>query len=109
MKITGRIEDLSDIKIKDKPDRNTGEVTKVATIRFLTTKPSQLIDVQISADLMGDGKTLAYLKQSIEKKIDLSLEFKEMAFAGEDNKFVGIKGFYLYESPAPDLTSAQKT
>jgi succinylarginine dihydrolase len=100
MKIEGRIPELSDIQIKPKiKNYQTSESVDVGVFRFLATSPSQILDVHVSEALVKDNKTIEALKASVDQRIILSIEYKELAFANAEGRHVEIKGFHLFEPP----------
>lgn len=100
MKIEGRIPDLTDIQIKPKiKNYQTGESVDVGVFRFLASSPSQILDVHVSEFLVKDNKTIETLKASVDQRITLSIEYKELSFANAEGKHVSINGFHLFEAP----------
>lgn len=99
MKIEGLIFDDADITQETKTNRSTGEALLSGKFKFLTTNPTEAIDVKVNADLWANGEAGKTLKSLVGKRHQFEIQYREMSFGNDDGKHVSLNGFYLHALP----------
>lgn len=96
MEIVGNIMDADDIVLST---RKRGDIdVQVGTFKFMTTKPTSVIEVGLSEDQVK-GNMHVELKQLVGSRITLQLEYVDNAYAGAGGQHKQFNGFRLFALP----------
>ena len=87
-----------DIQLKTSTNRTTGEVTQRGHVRLLVTNPTNLLDVSLTPEQVAAGVP-EQLKNYISKQSNFLVDYRDMAFAGDNGQHVSIKGFVFVGFP----------
>lgn len=96
MEIVGNIMDADDIVLSTR-NRNGTDV-QVGTFKFMTTKPTSVIEVGLSEEQVKANMHVE-LRALVGSRITLQLEYVDSAYAGAQGQHKQFNGFRLFALP----------
>lgn len=99
MIVKGRIEDLEDIQQRTQTSFQTGEQVVSGEFKLLVSKPTQVIDVRMSAELWKEANHGKSLEQFVGKDIDFMIETRSYSFTTQDGQSRQGSSINLFRLP----------
>lgn len=98
MKLNAIIMSQQDIQLKISVNRQTGESTQRGHFKLLVTNPTNLLDISLTPEQVKDGVP-TQLQACIGKQMDFLVDYRDMAFAGDNGQHIALKNFVFVGFP----------
>ncbi|CAH0535463.1 hypothetical protein VST7929_03037 [Vibrio stylophorae] len=103
MIVQAQIADIDDIQQRTFTNRDNGEITVSGELNLLTTKPSQVVKVKVSAELWQEAQNGKAFESMLGKQQDFCLATRDYSFVdgrGQHQSGTNITLFKLPEIKA---------
>ncbi len=96
----GMIQDIDDIQQNTRVNGQTGEQTQVGVIKVLTSKPTQVIDVRVNADLWKEAQNGKHFENLVGKQFEFLVEYNQYSFTDSSGAARSGTTMNLFNLPA---------